>query len=122
MLQLEGAKRWRLHRCPSGPLPRSYCWDYDEKELGAEVEHGKTIKCPCFSVFSTILHGGLETFFSVLTPSHQWSFAMSRRAVDGAGLEGRRPAVFAAWYHSQGRSGGGRIVASFDHIHLPKAA
>ena len=38
MLQLEGAKRWRLHRCPSGPLPRSYCWDYDEKELGAELE------------------------------------------------------------------------------------
>ena len=23
MLQLEGAKRWRLHRCPKGPLPRS---------------------------------------------------------------------------------------------------
>ena len=21
MLQLEGAKRWRLHSCPSGPLP-----------------------------------------------------------------------------------------------------
>ena len=34
MLQLEGAKRWRLHRCPTGPLPRSYCWDYDEKDLG----------------------------------------------------------------------------------------
>ena len=25
MLQLSGAKRWRLHACPSGPLPRSYC-------------------------------------------------------------------------------------------------
>ncbi|CAE7286503.1 RIOX1, partial [Symbiodinium microadriaticum] len=34
MLQLEGAKRWRLHRCPKGPLPRSYCWDYKEEELG----------------------------------------------------------------------------------------
>ena len=34
MLQLEGAKRWRLHRCPTGALPRSYCWDYEEKDLG----------------------------------------------------------------------------------------
>ncbi|CAK8989267.1 Ribosomal oxygenase 1 (Bifunctional lysine-specific demethylase and histidyl-hydroxylase NO66) (Histone lysine demethylase NO66) [Durusdinium trenchii] len=34
MLQLEGAKRWRLHRCPEGPLPRSYCWDYEGKDLG----------------------------------------------------------------------------------------
>ncbi|CAJ1380148.1 unnamed protein product [Effrenium voratum] len=34
MLQLEGAKRWRLHSCPKGPLPRDYCWDYSEQELG----------------------------------------------------------------------------------------
>ena len=34
MLQLEGAKRWRLHRCPEGPLPRRYCWDYEGKDLG----------------------------------------------------------------------------------------
>ena len=34
MLQLEGAKDWTLHACPSGPLPRSYCWEYKEATLG----------------------------------------------------------------------------------------
>eukprot|EP00927_Polykrikos_kofoidii_P039259 TRINITY_DN33681_c0_g1_i1.p1 TRINITY_DN33681_c0_g1~~TRINITY_DN33681_c0_g1_i1.p1 ORF type:complete len:682 (+),score=80.45 TRINITY_DN33681_c0_g1_i1:88-2046(+) len=34
MLQLEGAKNWRLHSCPRGPLPRNYCWEYDETSLG----------------------------------------------------------------------------------------
>lgn len=37
MLQLEGAKHWRLYECPSGPLPRSYCWDYVESQLGPPV-------------------------------------------------------------------------------------
>jgi len=37
MLQLSGAKHWRLHTCPSGPLPRTYCWEYEEGSLGKPV-------------------------------------------------------------------------------------
>ena len=57
MLQLEGAKRWRLHRCPSGPLPRSYCWDYDEKELGAELEkwQKKIHVFDCFQLYYMVV-------------------------------------------------------------------
>eukprot|EP00929_Paragymnodinium_shiwhaense_P105855 TRINITY_DN70915_c0_g1_i1.p1 TRINITY_DN70915_c0_g1~~TRINITY_DN70915_c0_g1_i1.p1 ORF type:complete len:556 (-),score=97.69 TRINITY_DN70915_c0_g1_i1:199-1866(-) len=34
MLQVGGAKSWRLNDCPSGALPRKYCWSYDEAALG----------------------------------------------------------------------------------------
>ena len=61
MLQLEGAKRWRLHRCPSGPLPRSYCWDYDEKELGAEVEKWQNNQMSMFLIVFNYIYNWFST-------------------------------------------------------------
>ncbi|OLP83380.1 Bifunctional lysine-specific demethylase and histidyl-hydroxylase NO66 [Symbiodinium microadriaticum] len=63
MLQLEGAKRWRLHRCPKGPLPRSYCWDYKEEELGPPLmelvlEAGDLLYLPRGTVHKALLAVG----------------------------------------------------------------
>ncbi|CAE7587568.1 RIOX1 [Symbiodinium natans] len=100
MLQLEGAKRWRLHRCPSGPLPRSYCWDYKEEELGPPLmeltlEAGDLLYLPRGTVHKGIAVEG--------RPSHHLTISTYQRFCWADFLEKALPAALEAAVAAESR-------------------